>query len=154
MKAKNNFIVYILIFQSFFLSSSCDKNESIELNNIYLTVTDVLKYCSRECGEYQDLKGEPIKIKGYLRVNSQGQFIKEVTNSKDVFVLNDIRNSKLMRIEIVDDSLEIANKLFQNSEKMVLVSGILNYGFFISSNSHCDNTLFIELDNANNLSFK
>jgi len=151
MKTRIKLTILSLLFISGLMNYSCSKDNSIELNTNYLTVTDVLEYCSRDCGEETDLKGEAIKVKGFLKTDDLGNFLYNLSPGKLVFILFDIRNSKGITIEILEDSLQIEQKLINLSKEMLLIEGNINYGYIPGSNSGCSNSLYIEIDKAGDI---
>ena len=146
MRTQSKYLILKLILISGMVNYSCSKENVIELETNYLTVTDVLEYCSVECGENTDLRGEPVKMKGYLKTNDQGNFLYNFSSGQLVFVLFDIRNSKSITIEILKDSLQIEQKLKILSMDMIYLNSVIKYGYIPSSESGCSNSLYLEID--------
>ena len=146
-------ILFLSLFLSFQIQTSCSKKENIiDLDTDYLNITDVLKYCNRECDEELDLIGESIKVKGYLKRSSyDNKFIYNQYNTKVVVFLIDIRNAKVITIQIMNDSTNISNKLDDIFNEMIYLKGKVSYGYDATSNKGCDKDLFIELFNADDI---
>ena len=113
MKKVIKSILLLSIILSLQIHFSCSKKEEIiDLDADYLTVTDVMEYCKRDCDEELDLIGESVKVKGYLKRSSyNNKFIYNQYYNKVVFFLKDIRNAKVLTIQIMNDSTNISNKL-------------------------------------------
>ena len=150
-KVIKSFLIFsIILFLQTHLSCS-KKEEILDLNADYLTVTDVIKYCERECDEELDLKGESVKVKGHLKRSLHNKFIYNQTINKVVFFLKDIRNSKVLTIQIMNDSINIANKLNNVYSEMIFLNGKVLYDDDATSNKGCSKDLFIEIFNANDI---
>lgn len=140
----------ILSLQNFF---SCSKNEEIiDLDADYLTVTDVMEYCKRECHEELDLIGESVKVKGYIKQRTYDTNFYYVELNRLLFNLEDFRNKKDIRIQIMSDSINIMKKLEKVSyNEVVYLNGKVSYGFDLPTNNLCYMDLFIELFNADDI---
>ena len=153
MKKVIKSILLFSIILSLQILFSCSKNEEIiDLDADYLTVTDVMEYCERECNEELDLIGKSVKVKGHLKRSSyNNKFIYNIFYNRVVFHLEDFRNAKSLTIQIMNDSMNISNKLNNVFNEMIYLNGKVSYGFNASSNKGCDKDLFIELFNADDI---
>lgn len=152
MKKETKSILLFSIIVLLLIHFSCSKKEEIlDLDADYLTVTDVMEYCERECDEELDLIGEPVRVKGHLKRSLYNKFIYNQFYNKVVFFLEDIRNAKVLTIQIMNDSINISNKLDNVFDEMIYLNGRVGYGYDVTSNKGCDKDLFIELFNANDI---
>ncbi len=153
MKKETKSILLLSIILSLQIHFSCSKKEEIiDLDADYLTVTDVMEYCKRDCDEELDLIGESVKVKGYLKRSSyNNKFIYNQYYNKVVFFLKDIRNAKVLTIQIMNDSTNISNKLYNVFNEMIYLNGKVGYGYDATSNKGCDKDLFIEIFNADDI---
>ena len=150
-KTIKQILVFSIILFSQILFSCSKKEEVLDLDADYLTVADVIKYCERECDEELDLIGESVKVKGHLKRGSHNKFIYNQAFNKVVFGLIDIRNSKVLTIQIKDDSINIANKLNNVNSEMIFLDGKILYDNDATSNKGCNKDLFIEIFNADDI---
>ena len=111
-KVAKSILLLLSIITLLQIHYSCSTNkEIIDLDADYLTVIDVLEYCKRECHEELDLKGESVKIKGYIKRRPYDTNFYYVELNRLLFNLEDFRNKKNIRIQIMSDSINILNKL-------------------------------------------
>jgi hypothetical protein len=151
MDISSKYLVFYLILTFIIFNTACTKKNEIELDVNYLTVTDVLKYCSVECGEDTGLKGESLKIKGHLKTNNRGEFLYYLSTGQLVFILFDIRNSAGITIEVLEDSLSIEQRLTNMTMDMLYINSTINYGYIPSTESGCSNSLYLEIDELDDI---
>ena len=81
----------MVILSIFTLIQSCSKEE-LKLNEDYITVSDLTRYCRCKCREISPCENKEVKIKGHIDYYTFNANFSNISYSIGGFRLKDIRN--------------------------------------------------------------
>ncbi len=151
-RLKNVSKILIIIF--LLAGYSCDKQEdSLVLDENYLTVSDLSRYCTASCDETGDWENKPALVKGYLKGAGNDSLMQEFYN-KELFYLEDIRTGLFLEIRITNDRDAIFNKLYSAQKTdMLYVKGTAT-PVEAYDGDQCTKGMVLTIDNAGNVHFE
>lgn len=149
MSRNNRYIAVILALFCGFVS--CSKlDETLVLNEDYLSVADALEYCQGNCNQVMDWEDSEILVSGN---------IPDVTNDsimmnyfeKSRFYLADIRNGMFIEILVEDDKDAIFEKISNLDKKdKVYIKGTTS-SVIVSEGDDCQKGVVINLVHSDNI---
>ncbi|MDI6833635.1 MAG: hypothetical protein QMD02_07330 [Bacteroidales bacterium] len=145
---KNKSVLFIAILSIITLFQNCSREEELILNEDYITVTDLIKYCSKSPCYIKPVEweGKEVKVKGHIDDN--------------YMLLKDIRNGNNIQISVhylcdssCTDSIFKKIILSNNKKNMCYVKGTLQ-SFEMSNMFNCTVCCKILLHSANDIYFE
>ena len=144
---KNKSILLIAILSIITLFQNCSNDELI-LNEDYVTVSDLMKYCSKTpCDKPVEWEGQEVKVKGHIDDNYMLLKLKDIRNGYDIQISID----SSCNILCIDS---IVKKILSNNKKnMCYIKGTLQ-SFENNTTFNCTVGCEILLHSADDIYFE
>ncbi|MBP7434807.1 MAG: hypothetical protein KA799_01490 [Bacteroidales bacterium] len=154
MKIKS--IVFMVILSIFTLIQSCSKEE-LKLNEDYITVSDLTRYCRCKCREISPCENKEVKIKGHIDYYTFNANFSNISYSIGGFRLKDIRNGYSIEVyfnmnDSTDKKIAIDKIISSNETDMCYIKGIVEL-WEMSTMFQCILEPKIILNNADDIYF-
>lgn len=148
------FYLYLFIILPILFSVSCSKEEQVlDLDNNYLSVSDLLQYCQGSCDETMEWENKDALVKGYIMSIEDDSVMTDYYNESRVF-LQDIRNGMYMEIRVTENK----NPVFEKISTANKLSLFYIKGETISVNAQkdteCIKGVILELSNPDDINFE
>ena len=123
---KNKSVLLIAILSIITLFQNCT-NDEIILNEDYITVTDLISYCSNvPCYKPVEWDGKEVKVKGHIEYYNFNLNFSYQSYSLEKFRLKDIRNGYFIEVYFSSNDTAIINKILSSNETdMCYIKGIV-----------------------------
>jgi len=144
----------LLILVLIIFSSSCNKEEqTLVLNEDFLTVADLLQYCQGSCDETLDWEGNPAWVKGHI-LNFNNDSIKNKYYNDSSFLLQDIRNGMLMEIRVEENKYPVFEKIWPADHKNLFFIKGTAKSIIASDNGECTKGVILSLIHPDDINFE
>lgn len=142
-------VLFLIVF-----SSSCNKEEqTLVLNEDFLTVADLLQYCQGSCDETLDWEGNPAWVKGHI-LNFNNDSIKNKYYNDSSFLLQDIRNGMLMEIRVEENKYPVFEKIWPADHKNLFFIKGTAKSIIASDNGECTKGVILSLIHPDDINFE
>ncbi len=146
--------INILLFVLLFATLSCNKgDETLVLDEEYLSVSDISRYCTGSCDVVSDWENRTALVKGYIKGAENDSLMQEFYN-KSLFYLEDIRSGLSIEVRITGDRDAIFSKLNTvRKTAMIYVKGVAT-PVTAYDGDKCTKGMVLSIDNANSVSLE
>jgi hypothetical protein len=133
---------------------ACNKEEqTLVLNEDFLTVADLLQYCQGSCDDILDWEGKPAWVKGHI-LSFSNDSIRNDYYVESSFLLQDIRNGMSMEIRVEDNKDPIFEKIWPADHKsQFYIKGTATAIVALSGNE-CTTGVVLTLTDPENINFE
>ncbi|MCD4732265.1 MAG: hypothetical protein K8R74_16795 [Bacteroidales bacterium] len=144
------FLILLLVV----FSGSCNKEqETVILDNDFLTVADVFQYCQGSCERTYDWENSPVLVKGHI-LNFNNDSIRLDYYAKSKFYLQDIRNGMYIEIRIDENKDPIFEKIWPADHKNLFFIRGTAESVTATSNGDCTKGVVVSLSHPDNINFE
>jgi len=142
----------VLLFVIFI--SACNKEqESIILDDRFLTVADAFQYCQGSCETTYVWENSSIQVKGYI-LNFNNDSIRLDYYSKSKFFLQDIRNGMYIEIRIDENKDPIFEKIWPADHKNLFYIKGTAVAVTATNNGDCTKGVVVSLNHPDDINFE
>ncbi len=122
---KNKSVLLIIIILVILLAPNCSKDDLV-LDQDYVTVSDLTRYCRCKCRETFPCENKKVKIKGHIDYYSFKTDFSYQSYSLEKIRIQDIRNGYFIEIYFSSNDTAIINKILSSNETdMCYIKGIV-----------------------------
>ena len=161
-KFEKNLLNIVSIFIVFKLSAillvilfySCNKpQDQLVLDEEFLTVADLLKYCQGSCDNMYDWESSTVLVKGHI-LNFNNDSIRLDYYSKSKFYLQDIRNGMFIEIRIDENKDPIFEKIWPADHKNLFFIKGTAEPVIATNDGECSKGVVVSLIHPDHINFE